>query len=218
MAITYVGAGTPLAAVDGGVAGLPAGTQLNDILLMVAESESSISAPANWAHIPGSPMLASFAQHSVLWKRATVSEIAPTIDDTGNHQFVVIFGFRGVKKTGDPWNALSTGINDSSNNSLTGTVTTVAGCQVVITASYGTDTDVAIFTFSNGNLTGLAEIFDGGTSLGNGGGIGVATGVKTTAGDYGTTTISRSASTNTGWSTIALEPSLAGRNQAQVLA
>ena len=59
--------------------------------------------------------------------------------------------------------------------------------------------------WTNSNLTSLTERVDGGTTSGNGGGFGVATGVKATAGAYGTTTATLSTSSVQGRMSIALK-------------
>jgi hypothetical protein len=60
--------------------------------------------------------------------------------------------------------------------------------------------------WANGNLTNVTELIDNTTSQGNGGGIGIATGGKATAGAYGTTTVTVGTSAKNGMMSIALKP------------
>ncbi len=69
-------------------------------------------------------------------------------------------------------------------------ITTTAASELFIVASArATDDASAQYgAWTNSNITGFAEIFDAGTTLGNGGGFGIASGVKATAGATGITT------------------------------
>jgi hypothetical protein len=77
----------------------------------------------------------------------------------------------------------------STSFSISGVTTTVADALVL--AISGRDTDSAGAAYggvTNANLTGLAELFDAGTTQGNGGGLGIFAGIKATAGSTGATT------------------------------
>ena len=60
--------------------------------------------------------------------------------------------------------------------------------------------------WANVNLTALTEQVDNTTNVGNGGGIGVATGVKAEAGAYGNTTVSFAYTPACGLLSIAIKP------------
>ena len=89
----------------------------------------------------------------------------------------------------------------------TGATTTVANTLVVTIVANSSDTASARTSgWTNSNLTGLTESIDNNTNNGNGGGFGVATGVKATAGAYGTTTAALATSSVQARMSIALRP------------
>jgi hypothetical protein len=60
--------------------------------------------------------------------------------------------------------------------------------------------------WTNANLTSLTERTDNTVDNGNGGGLGIATGVKATAGAYGNTAVTLASSAYKGMMSIAIKP------------
>jgi hypothetical protein len=85
--------------------------------------------------------------------------------------------------------------------------TTVDNALIVHAVSRPTDSINAQFSaWTNANLTGLVEVFDGGTALGLGGGLGVAAGVMAVAGNIGSTSVTPSQGGNVGRQTVSFRP------------
>lgn len=198
--------------------------QTNDIGLLVIETTGNgltinITTPSGWAAVPGSPVTdvatTAGSKLQVWWKRAaSASETAVTVPDSGFHQIARIFTFRDCITTGNPWDVTTTG--NKTTASLTATVpavtTTVADTLITMIVgrpdSSNSTTHFGVPT--NGNLTSLAECGEAGSTEGTGGGFVVSRGVKATAGDTGTSTLTKIASTTDTYMVIALkgEPTL----------
>ena len=155
---------------------------------------------------------------AVFWCRATSNAMsAPTVVDVGNHQYGVIVTFRGCIASGDPWDVTAGDIDDvgSTSVSIPGDTTTVADCLIVAACARGIDDAAAKFTdWANADLANVAEIFDEGTALGHGGGLGIATGEKAAAGAFGATTATLANSSMQGRIMIALKPPTPGGGAA----
>jgi hypothetical protein len=223
------GAGTPTYQAAGAlVGGTGAQTvvwpthQSGDVALLIVETANqavTLSTPAGFVQVTNSPQGTGTAggtaatRLTVYWKRATsAAEASPRVADSGNHQIAQIITFRGVIASGNPWDVTAGNVASSPSGSVTipGTTTTVANTLVVAIVSNRTDTDTAQTSgWANSNLTSLTERVDSGSFAGNGGGFGVATGVKATVGAYGATTATLAISSTQGRMSIALKPSTA---------
>jgi hypothetical protein len=176
---------------------MPAGWAVNDVLVLFVQSRAAEvpAVPSGWTAGPGATMATSARDSRIrtCYKVAVAGETAPTVVDVGDHLFVVIMAIRG-----------SNGVLDASQSSadaslqttatVTGTTTTVGDCFVVVATTHGEGFATAAFTsWTNASLANLTERYDLGTTQGIGGGLGIATGEKATAGATGTTTASGSA-------------------------
>ena len=191
--------------------------QAGDIALLFVEScggqAVTLSTPAGFAAVTNSPQSTGTGTDgtrlTVFWCRATSSSMSsPVVADPGNHVYGRILTFRGVITTGNPWDVTAGGMKATASTTTTfGTVTTtVDNDLIVLAASRDNDPTAAAWSsWTNANLSSLTEQSDGGTTSGNGGGIGVATGVKSTAGDIGSSTATVTSSVD-GHMTIALKP------------
>lgn len=192
--------------------------QAGDLALLFVESRGSEDVQFNnargFVEVPGSPQNTNAPQNgtrlSVFWARATSgSMIAPSIDDPGNHVYARILTYRGVIPTGDPWDVTGGGVKAtpaSTSVTVTGVTTTLPNTLVVQAVSRHNDSAAAGFSNqTNANLTGLTERSDGGTTSGDGGGIGIWDGVKAAPGPTGDTTATVANSVNA-FLTIALRP------------
>jgi len=193
--------------------------QANDIALLVVETANqavTLSTPAGFVEVLNSPQGTGTAagtaatRLSVFWKRAASSaESNPTVADSGDHQIAQIITFRGGITSGNPWDVTAGNVASSASTSVSipGATTTVANTLVVAIVANATDTATAqTGNWANPNLTSLTERADSSTDQGNGGGFGVATGVKATAGAYVATTATLATSSVQGRMSIALKP------------
>jgi hypothetical protein len=116
--------------------------------------------------------------------------------------------FRQVKTTGNPWNAVATGAAGSSTTAISvpGLTTTVGNTMVVAIASTARDADsTAEFAgWTNASLVSATEGIDAVSSAGNGGGFGMAYGVKTAAGLVSATTATSANADRHAYMSIAL--------------
>lgn len=177
--------------------GLPTGWRENDIFLLCVEStNNAITGPGgSWAEITDSPQGTGVAgspgstRLAVFWKRATSSESAPTVPDTGDHTYGVIAAFADCIETGDPFDDTAGDVEASVSSTLTfpGITTTVDRALVVNLLGHGVSGSVNA-PLTNADLVDPTEIFDASTTTGVNGGLAIATGLKLAAGAVGSTT------------------------------
>jgi hypothetical protein len=116
---------------------------------------------------------------------------------------------RGAKTTGNPWNVTAGNLSASTNTTgtLPGDTTTVDNCLIIGVAGDGLDQVAARYSdWANPDLANIQEIFDGGSTAGNGAGFGAISGEKAVAGAFGATTFTISASQYECNHVIAVEP------------
>jgi hypothetical protein len=197
----------------------PASHQADDIGLLFLETDdgeaAGVASPSGWVEVTDSPQDSGAnggntgTRLTVFWKRATSgAEGDVTTTDAGDHTYARIISFRGCETSGNPWDVTAgDNANSASSGSIPGDTTTVADCLIVAAISRGTDTASAAFSnWANGDLANVAEIADAGTAQGSGGGVGVATGEKASAGTFGATTVTLAATSGQGRIMIALKP------------
>lgn len=170
----------------------------DDVALLFVEScggePVTLSTPAGFTAISNSPVATGTGtagtQLSVFWCRATSSSMsAPTVADPGDHVYAVIVTYRNCAKGVTPIDVTATGTNAANSTSITFPSLTTSHDDELIVYAGTKDLDSAAAFMSaeaNTNLTGVTERFDAGTTSGNGGGIGIWTGLKATAGSTGT--------------------------------
>lgn len=220
----YVAAGSVSYGTGNINPGLPAVWAQNDIFLLFVETANeTVAAPSGWTAVANSPQGTGTAggntatRLSVFWRRATASEFAPTVSDPGDHAVGQILAFRGCATSGNPWDTTSGDVASSAGTgaSIPGATTTVNSCLIVAAVTNGTDTGtVQTSAWTNSNLVNLTEIVDSNTSSGNGGGFGIAAGIKALAGSYGYTTATLATSSVQGRISIALKPGLSSEYAA----
>lgn len=145
---------------------------------------------------------------SVFWCRATSTTMAaPTVADTGSYQIGQIITFRGCIASGDPVDVFEEGIAASGTAvSIPGAITTKQNTLVVVAVANATDTATDQTSgFTNAALTSIAELEDTNSTVGTGGGFGVAAGEKVAAGDYGTTTATLATASEQAFVSLALK-------------
>lgn len=219
---TFVASG-PIGSAPGSFAPiLPSGIQTGDILLLFVETANEASSISNanggtWAQVASSPQQTGTAggagatRLTVFWSRYNGSQLNPQLADSGDHQMARMIAIRGAASSGNPWNVTAGGVESTADTSgsIPGATTTVANTLVVVAVA-GSLPDVNgssnFSAWSNANLTNVTERTDNSRDAGNGGALGVATGVKATAGAYGATTVTLGASASKAMISIAIRP------------
>ncbi len=224
---TFVNAGAVAANAAAITPALPAGIAVDDLLLLFLETSNQAITIANqsggvWTAVANSPQSTGTAANAnatrltVFWSRYNGTQTAPVTTDSLNHQLGRIIAVRGVETTGNPWDITAGGVeagNNDTSGSIPGATTTVANTLVVaaIATALPDVNGTAAFTnasWANASLTGVTERTDNSTAANNGGALGIATGVKATAGLYNATTVTTSVNTAKAMMSIALRPQL----------
>lgn len=209
---TFVNAGPLASGTKGCTPQLPADWQPGDLLLLLVETANQ---PVSLFGIHGYSELAApgtgaagssvGTRLTVYWKVAGPSEVSPIVNDSGDHNIAVVVAFRDVDPIASV-HAVASGTDNFGTTGVFPTVTTtVDNCLVIWALSSSVDSAAERFSnwVSFGGLTNLTERVDGGGTAGNGGGIGLATAEKPTAGSTGPGLVTTSASAN-GHVTVAL--------------
>lgn len=197
--------------------GLPSGWQVGDIHFLFChykdDSGNGTAGPSGWTLLPGLPVStgANSTALKVWWRRAQSGDTAPTVIDQDQMQYTVIVGFHGCTAIGNPWSVVASASDatDDQAGSILGATTLHDDCLVITAITHGNDVATASWaSWSNGDLTDFSEIHDAGSTSGTGGGIGIATWKKATAGAYGATAVTLPAGRDSPkcMITIALKP------------
>lgn len=189
--------------------------------MIETQDTTAPAAISGWADVVTSQTVGSgttLTRLTVRWRRAVAGDSAPTVPASTNHTISRILGIRGVDTGATPWNITSSGINATSNTSVSipGATTTVDECLVVAVFSTGTDTATAQLSgsFANSSLANIATQINDWTLSGGGGGIAVCTGEFAVKGAYGATTATLVTASVKAYMTVALAPT-ASTGQAQ---
>lgn len=219
---TFVAAGTVTSNAAAITPAMPSGVQANDILLLFLETANQAitvsGGTETWSQVTNSPQSTGTAagadgtRLTVFWARASqASPTSPTTSDSGDHQLGRIIAVRGCITTGNPWDITAGSVEATSDTTVSfPTVTTTMDDTLVVLAMAGSlpdATGTANFSaWTNSNLSSITERTDNTVTAGNGAALGVATGVKTTAGATGASTATLAQSANKAMMTIALRP------------
>ena len=205
---------------------LPGTHAADDILILVLQSsnDSQVTAPAGYANLGpqngfGAAATALSSKLSIFWKRDGGSESAPTIPDTGNHTYGMMFAVRGCLTVGDPFTLQDQNWKFTASTSGTSpvSVTTVDNTLVVdIFAGNVSNAGAEGSSLANTDLASVTEQFDDGTTDGTGGFIYVASGVDATAGEVKATTVTWANSSSDLCTRIHFIPAGATRSQMAV--
>src|SRR2546430_2163502 len=175
----------------------------NDIGLLVIETDNNAvtlgTNAADWTQVTNSPQGtgtpggagALATRLTVFWSRATSSSMgAVGVTNTGDHKIGQIITFTGVTRSGNPWDVTAGDVAATTTTavSIPGATTTVLDTGVVAIVAHGVDSGSSQTTgWTNASLASITERADRNTTSGNGGGAGVASGAKATAGAYNAT-------------------------------
>jgi outer membrane protein assembly factor BamB len=217
---TFQAAGTAQSGISSLTVAWPT-HQAEDIGLLIVETANQAvvlgTNAADWTQVTNSPQGTGTAggtsatRLTVYWSRATSSAMGAVGVSTssGDHQIAQIITFRGVTNTGNPFDVSAGNVASSASTSVSipGATTTVANTLVVAIVANATDSNFSqASTWANSSLTSVTDQAETQTNSGNGGGFGVATGVKATAGAYNATTATLANSSVQGRMSIALAP------------
>ena len=176
----------------------------------------TLTTPAGFVELTSSPQGTGSSGSSgatrltVYWARATSTNMAtPQIAGPGENLIAQIVTFRGVTTVGSPWDVMAGNVAStaSASFSIPGATTTAADTLVVAIVANGTKSNNSQTSgWTNASLLNLAEQSDVNDSTNLGGGFGIATGTKLTAGAYAATTGSLDSASVQGRISLALRP------------
>jgi len=196
---SIVSVGSEFSSTGVPTATLPGTHATNDILVLCLQSsnESNIAAPAGYTQLGpqngiGAAATAGSTKLSIFWKRDGGSESAPTLTDSGDHTYGVMFAVRGCPTAGDPFCIAGQAWKFTSSTTGTSDKGTSVMDNMLFVAIFAHAIDGAGAQGSsptNADLTTVTEQFDGSTTDGTGGGIYIVSGVKSNRGSIGATTV-----------------------------
>lgn len=212
----FVEVGTFAGGINALSAAVPTWYADGDLLvLVVGSANQTIATPSGWTQVSNSPQgtgtggSAGGVAVAVFYKIVSGAQSALSVADSGNYTVAQMLCFRKVD-TSTPIDVTA----GSVKSSATGTtftlpsVTTTADNDLVLLC-VGQDRDLASTTnlssWTNANLANILERIDQTIADNTGGGIGVATGEKATAGSTGTTSVTSAAATTAAFLTVALK-------------
>jgi hypothetical protein len=172
--------------------------EIGDYLFAYAETNNqavTISTTDGWTEAPSSPVInAGIAptRLTVAYKKIIGDEdVFPILEASHDHIRSCSILVRGAVATGNPFN-ISASDAGGVGTAVTaiGATTTVNNCLVLVAVATSNDatSSTNFSAWANADLSSVTEVSDGSTSTGAGGGIGLASGGKATAGTYGSTT------------------------------
>lgn len=215
MAVAFRAVGTFASGTSSCSPGLPSGWQANDIHLLLVESdeEATVNTPSGYtfAATAQTGSGTTGVKLTVFARRAVGGDAAPTVTGPTDHIHAVIAGFSGVKQgsavtASDVMTIGSPGGQIATSCSIPAVTTTVANAMVVgLMASTFNGNSTALWSaWANASLSSTAERQDQAETTGRGGGTGVFTGVKASAGATSATTMTHTTAVETAGLHIAL--------------
>lgn len=196
------------------------------LLVQTSNEVVSFTTAHTFSEISDSPQgvgtggAAAATRLSAYWARATSASMpTPVIADPGDHALAIILTFSGCATSGLPWNVTAPSTSALTTAMvLAGDTTTVDDCLILGVIAGGADvaSSAAYSGWANAALANIAERFDQHVSSANGGGFGVFTGEKATAGAFGDTTATVAGTQNAANLVIALRPEAAASASAAV--
>lgn len=193
----FSGTGAPTAT-------LPGTHAADDILVLVLQSSNeNLATPAGYTRAGpqngiGASASAGSTRLGIFWKRDNGAESAPTIADSGDHTYGVMFAVRGCPTVGDPFHFAGNDWKFTASTSASGpSSTTWVDSTLVVDIFAGAidGTGPQASSVANSSLTTFGEEFDGSTADGTGGNILITSGLREEAGEVGSTTATWGSST-----------------------
>ena len=185
-------------------------------VVFVEHAVEPVAAPSGWTEIdsPGGSQGSAGTGTGIqaFWKvAASSSEAAFVASDVGDHQIVQMITLANADPT-SPVDAADSAGNAASTTGTAPAVTTLGADRLIVAAiANGADVNstATYSAWTNANLASIDELIDDTRTPGNGGGFGVAFGVKASAGSTGATTCTLSGSLATAGMTIAFRATAA---------
>lgn len=212
---SIVSVGTEFSSTGVPTATLPGTHTTNDILVLcIQTSNQDFTTPAGYTQLGpknavGDAAAAGATKLCLYWKRDGGSESAPTLSDSGDHTYGVMFAVRGCPTIGDPFRMLGQAWKFTASTTGTADIGTTRADNSLIVNIFAHAIDGAGAQGSsptNSSLTSVTEQFDGSTADGTGGGIYIMSGVMATAGLVSASTVTWGSSTVDVSTTIAFVP------------
>lgn len=213
---TIVSVGTAFSGTGTPTATLPGTHTTNDILVLCIQqsNESNYAAPTGYTRLGpqngiGAAATAGSVKLCLFWKRDNGSESAPTLTDSGDHTYGVMFAVRGCPTTGDPFRMIGQNWKFTASTTGTGDVGTIRQVNSLVVTIFAHAIDSASAQSSgqtNATLSNVTEQFDGSTTDGTGGGIAIISGEATAVGEIAATTVTWASSTVDVSTTISFVP------------
>jgi hypothetical protein len=220
---TVVNVGAVTSSASAITPAFPASIAADDILVTVAECEGvtapgAYTLPTNWAHVTGSPVQeGTNTRLWVIWRRYDGVFTAPSLGDSGDHNVGRMIAIRGCPTTGNPWDIAASAVEATSDTSATwpGVTTTVDDTLILEIISTGTDvaSTANLGALTNATYTNIVEQMDNWVISGNGGGIGLVSATKATAGATGQSTATLANASSKALMTVAFKLATAGAPQ-----
>lgn len=220
---TVVNVGTVASGTGAITPAFPASIAADDILVTAAECEGvtapgAYTLPSGWAHITGSPVQeGTNTRLWVIWRRYDGVFTAPSLGDSGDHNVGRMIAIRGCPTTGNPWDVAAAATEATSDTSATwpGVTTTIADTLILEIISTGSDVSSTanLGALTNATYSNITERMDNWVISGNGGGIGMVTGEKATAGATGQSTATLVNASSKALVTVAFKLAEAGAPQ-----
>lgn len=212
---TIVSVGSAFSSTAVPTATLPGTHTTNDILVLVIQTANEdFTTPSGYTQLGpkngvGDAASAGSTKLCIYWKRDGGSESAPTLSDSGDHTYGVMFAVRGCPTTGDPFRMLGQAWKFTASTTGTadpGTVRTANSLVVSIFAHAIDSASAQGSSPTNSSLANVTEQFDGATTDGTGGGIYILSGEVANPGEVTASTVTWAASTADVSTTIAFVP------------
>jgi hypothetical protein len=206
MAIAFRAAGTGVTdatAPFSQVVGFPAGLVAGDICILIGTTDvaaggtmsiSNNGSISSWNAIAGTPVtVAAGEKLYVWWGRYVSGSTGPTVDSSADHIVAAIVAYSGCVPNGSPIDVVgnsSEATSDTSFSFATGLTTGENNtmCITICTSGFDSVSSQFVSAFTNANLTSCTRrpVTNQNTSVGGGGGFGIADGILATAGAMGT--------------------------------
>ena len=212
-ALVSLGAYAP--SITGPVVPVPEWYADGDVLvLLVTSANQSIATPSGWTQVANSPQSTGTAgaaggvRLAVFYKVVSGVQSNLTLADSGDYTIGQMATFRYANPT-TPIDVTAGSVKSSATGTtftLPAVTTTAVNDLVLLCVGQDRDLDSTanLSAWTNANLSDILEHIDRTISNNTGGGLGLATGGKATAGSTGTTTVTSAAATTAAFLTVAL--------------
>jgi len=193
--ITYFGQGALGSATttNDPQAALPASTATDDIIIVHCYIRDTTNTTVVTDYTEFAQLDTANVDHRWFWKRHDGSEGTAVCNrDVSADGYARAYVFRGVITTGNPWNALGTPEQHTSEPmSVTGITTGAANSMVVLIDGYADNNTASAITTATDPAT-FTDIYNE-TTTGEDGSMHIAYAIRTAAGATGTITLNYSA-------------------------